>query len=267
MPTESSRDLAHLLSRAERLLAGHLSARLASEDCTLEEWRVLQVLGDGHGHAVSEIAASALLPETALAKLMDQMVSDGLVYRRADERDRHRVLAYLSLHGRDMYERAADVIAAAEQQLAAILSDNGELPRRLARLIEVLTPLALLAVDTPASALRQNGPPDVESQGDRSGESKLVFYRLPDDRDGDIAPFGDSRAKVGEFRLGDVQAAGRDDRAKLDKDGAEEHLDREQVAGPPAGHDGDRHHAGQPVRAVPVEERLEQARVGRLVGR
>jgi DNA-binding MarR family transcriptional regulator len=265
MPTEQSRDLAHLLSRAERLLAGHLSAMLATENCTLEEWRVLQVLGDGHGHVMSEIADSALLPETALTKLMDQMVSDGLVYRHATERDRHRVLAYLSLHGRDMYEGAADVIAAAEQQVAADLGDNGELSRRLTRLIDVLASLALLSADTPASALDRGGTEG--SQGDRSGEWKLVFYRLSDDGDGGIGPFGDGSPKVGEFRLGDVQAAGRHDRAKLDEDGAEVHLDREQVAGPAAGHDRDRHHAGQPVRAVPVKEGLEQARVGRLVGR
>ncbi|HWG03057.1 MAG TPA: MarR family transcriptional regulator [Trebonia sp.] len=152
MLTEPSRDLAHLLRQAERLLAGRLAALLASEDCTLEEWRVLKVLADGHGHGLPEVAASAPLPDEALAKLMDRMVCDGLVYRRADDRDRRSVLVYLSLHGRDMYERAADVVAAADEQLAAAVGDDGELARRLRGLVDVLTALALVPAQTAETA-------------------------------------------------------------------------------------------------------------------
>lgn len=44
MPTEPSQDLTHHLSRAERLLAGRMSALHEREHCTLEEWRVLKIL-------------------------------------------------------------------------------------------------------------------------------------------------------------------------------------------------------------------------------
>jgi DNA-binding MarR family transcriptional regulator len=61
------------------------------------------------------------------------MVSEGIVYRRADDTDRRRVLVYLSLHGRDLYERAAEVLSAAEAELAAARGDNVDLSRLLAR--------------------------------------------------------------------------------------------------------------------------------------
>jgi DNA-binding MarR family transcriptional regulator len=139
MPTEPSRDLTHQLSRAERLLAGRMSALLEREHCTLEEWRVLKILSDGHGHIMTEIADFAMLPAPTLTKLMDRMVSGNLVYRRADERDRRRVLAYLAEPGRARYERVSELLSAAEAGLAASLSDDGELSRWLSRLIDVLT--------------------------------------------------------------------------------------------------------------------------------
>lgn len=113
MATEPSRDLVRQLSQSERLLADRMSAVLAAEDCTLEEWRVLKILADGAGHIMTEVADHAMLPARSLTTLIDRMVTDGLVYRRADDRDRCRVLAYLSLHGRDTYERAGEVLAAA----------------------------------------------------------------------------------------------------------------------------------------------------------
>lgn len=142
MPSEPSaptRDLAHQLSRAERLLSGRVSALLSSEHCTLEEWRVLTILSDGQGHIMTEIADFAMLPAPTLTKLMDRMVAAGLVYRRADDRDRRRVLAHLADSGRSLYERAATVLATAEGELAGRLGDAGDLSRWLDRLAGILS--------------------------------------------------------------------------------------------------------------------------------
>jgi DNA-binding MarR family transcriptional regulator len=139
-PPEPARDLAHQLSRAERLLSGWLSALLQEEQCTLEEWRVLKILSDGQGHIMTEIAEFALLPAPTLSKLMDRMVSSALVYRRADDQDRRRVLAYLADDGRARYERTAARVAAAEAELAGQLGGTGELASWLTRLADVLGP-------------------------------------------------------------------------------------------------------------------------------
>jgi DNA-binding MarR family transcriptional regulator len=150
MATEPTRDLAHQLSRAERLLSGRMSALLENEHCTREEWRVLKILSDGQGHIMTEIADFAMLPAPTLTKLMDRMVSAGLVYRRTDEQDRRRVLAYLAERGRALYERAAALLAAAEAELAVRLGDAGDLSHWLTRLTDVLT--TPLTADCPADA-------------------------------------------------------------------------------------------------------------------
>ena len=150
MLTEPSRDLAHQLSRAERLLARQMSALLEREHCTLEEWRVLKILSDGHGHIMTEIADFAMLPAPTLTKLMDRMVAENLVYRRADARDRRRVLAYLTPAGLARHERASALLATHEAGLAASLGDDGALSRWLSRLTDVLT--APLPAEAPANA-------------------------------------------------------------------------------------------------------------------
>jgi DNA-binding MarR family transcriptional regulator len=138
MPAEPTRDLAHQLSRAERLLSGWMSALLENEHCTLEEWRVLTILSDGQGHIMTEIADFAMVPAPTLTKLVDRMVSAGLVYRRADDRDRRRVLAYLADRGFALHERASALLSAAETELTACLGDTIDLSRWLNRLADVL---------------------------------------------------------------------------------------------------------------------------------
>jgi DNA-binding MarR family transcriptional regulator len=138
MPMEPSRDLAHLLSHAERRLASRLAASLEGENCSVEEWRVLKFLADGNGHPMSEIADFAMLPAPTLTKLTDRMVSEGLVFRRADERDRRRVLAYLSERGLRLQERVSRLVGAIEADLLGALGDEGELARWLTRLGKIL---------------------------------------------------------------------------------------------------------------------------------
>ncbi len=139
MTTEPARDLAHQLSRAERLLSGRMSALLEAEHCTLDEWRVLKFLADQPGRSMSEIADYAMLPAPTLTKLMDRMVSEGLVYRRADDRDRRRVVAHLAEPGRHRYQRTAAAVAAAEHELALQLGDLAALSRALIRLADALS--------------------------------------------------------------------------------------------------------------------------------
>lgn len=130
MATKPSRDLAHQLSRAERLLTGRVSAILAREECTVEEWRVLNFLSDGHGHGMTEIADFAMLPVPTLVEIVDRMTAEGLLYLReagpgaCPDGD---PLAYLSLQGRDRYEAAAELVSAAEAEVREAIGDQGEL--------------------------------------------------------------------------------------------------------------------------------------------
>lgn len=87
----------------------------------LEQWRTLDLLADGGGHSMTEIAEHVMVPAPTLTKIVDRLVDSTLVYRRADDRDRRRVMVLLSDRGRDLHHRLAPDVRRAEHELAATL--------------------------------------------------------------------------------------------------------------------------------------------------
>lgn len=128
--------LAQLLSHAEHRVTRELARMLEDEGSTLDQWRILLVLADDASHSMSEIAAFALFPAPTLTRLIDRMVAENLVYRKADPRDRRRVLIHISSRGRAMHQRLAERI---ERSQAAMLADADA--SDLARLAALLTSL------------------------------------------------------------------------------------------------------------------------------
>lgn len=153
-PRQPGRDLALVLSRAERLLVARLSQVLAAEGCSVERWRVLSAVAGGGGLPMSEIADYALMPAPSLTKLVDGMVADNLVHRRADPGDRRRVLLHPAPRGRALHQRAAARIAADHAGLLTALGDTGELAAALIAL-----------ADLAAGAQGPAGPADTASGG------------------------------------------------------------------------------------------------------
>ncbi|QKW32944.1 winged helix-turn-helix transcriptional regulator [Actinomadura sp. NAK00032] len=98
-------DLPRVLARVERDITARLGAALKTAGSTVEEWRVTSLLSDGAGHPMTEIAEHALLPAPTLTKVVDRLVSAGLVYRRPDEDDRRRILVFLSERGQEEVTR------------------------------------------------------------------------------------------------------------------------------------------------------------------
>ncbi|TMR97187.1 MarR family winged helix-turn-helix transcriptional regulator [Nonomuraea basaltis] len=98
-------DVARLLTLVERSVVQRLGAALKEDNASIEEWRVLSLLGDGNGHAMIEIAEFAMLPPPTLTKIIDRMVSLTLVHRRVDEADRRRVLVFATDRGRQALEK------------------------------------------------------------------------------------------------------------------------------------------------------------------
>ncbi len=127
-PAATLRELAHALSQAERRVSAALSRLLVADGCSLEQWRALELLADGHGHAMSELAEFALVPAPTLTRLVDRLVADNLVYRRADPSDGRRVLVRLTPRGQALHDQLAgrlesgqhEVVAGAERELARL---------------------------------------------------------------------------------------------------------------------------------------------------
>ena len=130
-------ELAQLLSQAEHGVTRQLRRVLDDEGSTVEQWRALVLLADGVSHPMSEIAEFALLPAPTLTRLIDRMVADNLAYRKADPRDRRRVLVHITPRGRALQRRLAGRI---EDSHAVILAQAD--PDDVAQLAALLTDLA-----------------------------------------------------------------------------------------------------------------------------
>ncbi|MFC9735860.1 MarR family winged helix-turn-helix transcriptional regulator [Streptomyces roseolus] len=135
--TNRHQDLLHLLTRAERLSARRLQSVLGAFDCSLEAWRVLDLLADGRGRTMTALAEHAFLPAPTLTRLVDQLVDQNLLYRRVDPADRRRVLAALTPRGIEHRERLSRAVEADRARWAASLAEADE--ARLADLLRRLT--------------------------------------------------------------------------------------------------------------------------------
>ncbi|WP_327731589.1 MarR family transcriptional regulator [Streptomyces sp. NBC_00487] len=134
-------ELLHLLTRAERLSVRRVQSVLDEFDCSVEAWRVLDLLSDGEGHNMTALAEHAFLPAPSLTKLIDQLVDQNLVFRRVDPADRRRVLAHLTPRGMGRWQLLAREVRADWAELEAPLTDEdgrrlGLLLDRLARTLE-----------------------------------------------------------------------------------------------------------------------------------
>ncbi|WP_200307542.1 MarR family winged helix-turn-helix transcriptional regulator [Streptomyces adelaidensis] len=129
-------ELLHLLTRAERLSVRRVQLVLDEFDCSVEAWRVLDLLSDGEGHNMTALADHAFLPAPSLTKLIDQLVDQNLVFRRVDPADRRRVLAHLTPRGVERHRLLAREVRADWAELEPVTA--GEDGQRLALLLDRL---------------------------------------------------------------------------------------------------------------------------------
>jgi DNA-binding MarR family transcriptional regulator len=127
--------LSRVLGQVERQMSHLLEPILATDGLTVDQWRVLDLLADGAGHTMSDIASTIVVPGPTLTKLVDRLVDAAAVYRLVDVRDRRRVLAFISESGRAVHGRIAPRVAAAEASaLSAVGVDAPALLELLGRL-------------------------------------------------------------------------------------------------------------------------------------
>lgn len=136
--------LSRLLGQIDRQVARRLDAILAGRGLTVDQWRALDILADGEGHVMSEIAATLVVPGATLTKIMDKLVDAALMYRLVDDRDRRRVLAFISDKGNKLHADIKPRVADAEAESIAHLGEDRQI------LLELLTRLAQSPQDRPA---------------------------------------------------------------------------------------------------------------------
>ena len=135
-----------LLGDAERRITRRLAHVLAQEDCTVERWRALALLARGDRLGMSELADFTQLAPASLTRLIDGMVADNLVHRKADPGDRRRVLVHTTRRGLALQRRLSERIAA---ESGAIFGDVDE--HEVARLLASLSGVSPNCAEPPCT--------------------------------------------------------------------------------------------------------------------
>ena len=128
--------LAYLLAQANREINRQLETRLRKEGVPVEQWRILKILSDGNGYSMGELADAVLLNHPTLTKMIDRMVSDAVVYRVQDPKDRRKVLMFISDRGKVLCKRLNSLAVSQEEHI--VESYGGKSTHELKRLLESL---------------------------------------------------------------------------------------------------------------------------------
>jgi DNA-binding MarR family transcriptional regulator len=132
--SQSDRDFSHLLTGLERRFAERLRTVLAPEGCSIEEWRVLDLLAHNGGCTMSEVAEHAFLPSPTLTKLVDRLVANNIIYRRVDLEDRRRVRIFLAARGKSLHRRLSALVERCQSEVLSATGDAELMEQLLVRL-------------------------------------------------------------------------------------------------------------------------------------
>ena len=111
--------LGYLLAHASHLVTRQFHAQLRPRGIPVPVWRVLGNLWDADGLPVTELARYTFFKQPTLTKVIDRMSRQGLVERRPSQRDRRKVLVYITPKGRTA---VADLLVRAKQHERDVLA-------------------------------------------------------------------------------------------------------------------------------------------------
>lgn len=87
--TSMDKQISYALAAAHRSVNLSLSERVKKHGVQIEAWRIMEALDTDQKLSMGEIAKIVLINPPTLSKLVDRMVSDGLVHRQMAQSD-HR---------------------------------------------------------------------------------------------------------------------------------------------------------------------------------
>ena len=88
------------------------------------EWRVIACLYDQNGLMTTKLAEYALMEQSRLTRILDQMDQKGWVERCIDPEDRRRVRVYLTETGNGLAKTLVEEAKIHEEKLLSILKDT-----------------------------------------------------------------------------------------------------------------------------------------------
>jgi DNA-binding MarR family transcriptional regulator len=130
--------LGHLLKRAYLQFTGLTSAALEPLGITALQWAALLRFDEEPLLSQAGLAQLLGIDRTSMVALIDQLEEKGLVKRRPHRDDRRKNAVELTVDGRDVKKRAAQLVDGCERQFLAALtkSDAQQLKTALDTVIE-----------------------------------------------------------------------------------------------------------------------------------
>ncbi len=92
--------ISYSLATAHRKIHNSLKKRLKEFGVQVEAWRVMEILESEANLTMGDLAEVVLMNPPTLTKLVDRMVSDGIVHRRIANQDHRQVNLVLTELGR-----------------------------------------------------------------------------------------------------------------------------------------------------------------------
>lgn len=115
--------LLYLLAAASDAASKQFHTRVRDMGLRIPEWRVMACLYDQDGLMITQLAHYALMEQSRITRIVDQMESRGLVIRRNDKDDGRRVRIYLTAEGQTLSNVLVEAAKAHELQLLSGLSE------------------------------------------------------------------------------------------------------------------------------------------------
>ena len=110
--------LLYLLAASSDAVSSQFHEVVRSKGVRVPEWRVMACLYDQDGLIVTHLAEYALMEQSRLTRVIDQMDIKGLVARRTGIDDRRKVTIHLTAEGKSV---ATELVALAREHEQAVL--------------------------------------------------------------------------------------------------------------------------------------------------
>jgi len=117
--------LLYLLAASSEIASAQFHAHVRSQGVRIPEWRVLACLVDAESMMSTKLADFALMEQSRMSRIIDQMASQDLVERIADTRDKRRVKVRLTSAGKVLANRLVDDARTHEAKILSDLADTG----------------------------------------------------------------------------------------------------------------------------------------------
>jgi DNA-binding MarR family transcriptional regulator len=125
-PFETSTYLFHLLVAIDRQRDLRLDERMRALGLTVPRYRAIGVIARLEPCTMSELADYSVVERTTMTRIVDQLVAEALAERSSTTADRRKVLLRLTPAGRDLYNRAVEVIVQLNREMVAGIPESAQ---------------------------------------------------------------------------------------------------------------------------------------------